>query len=88
MTVNEDAGAIKRWKTVLVMTHQCHDVIGQIPSQVRRHKTREASEGNTCVILVGTAKILGKKKVRKVRQREKVSWGMNNNREIFAGCTT
>lgn len=41
------------------MTHQCHDVIGQIPSQVRGHKTREASEGNTCVILVGTAEILG-----------------------------
>lgn len=43
------------------MTHQCHDVIGEVPGQVRGHKTREASEGNTCVILVGTAEILGER---------------------------
>lgn len=43
----------------LCVTHQCHDVIGQVPSQVRGHKTREAGESNTRVILVGTAEILG-----------------------------
>lgn len=53
--------------------HQCHDVIGQVTSQIRGHKTREASESNTCVILVGAAEILGEKKGRKkfVHKREK-----------------
>lgn len=46
---------------ILSITHQCHDVIGQVPSEVGGHKTGEASEGNTCIILVGTAKILGEK---------------------------
>lgn len=45
--------------------HQCHNVIGQVTSQIRGHKTREASESNTCVILVGAAEILGEKKGRK-----------------------
>lgn len=71
------------------MTHQCHDVIGQVPRQVRGHKTREASEGNTCVILVGTAEILGKKKKKRqwlkeeTARQKKVDWGINNCQEIF-----
>lgn len=53
--------------------HQCHDVIGQVTSQIRGHKTRESSESNTCVILVGAAEILGEKKGGKkiVHKREK-----------------
>lgn len=47
------------------MAHQCHDVIGQVPSQIRGHKTRQTSEGNTCVIHVGTAKILVETNVKK-----------------------
>lgn len=47
---------------IFCMTHQCHDVICKIPSQVRSHKTREASEGNTGVILVRATEILEKKK--------------------------
>lgn len=43
------------------MTHQCHDVIGEVSSQVRSYKTREACEGDTCVVLVGTAEILEEK---------------------------
>lgn len=45
--------------------HQCHDVIGQVTSQIRGHKTRETSESNTRVILVGAAEILGEKRGEK-----------------------
>lgn len=46
------------------MAHQCHDVIGQVPSQIRGYETREASKGDTCVILVGTAEVLDKQRVK------------------------
>lgn len=55
----------------LPAAHQCHDVVGQVSSQVRGHETRQAGEGNASVILVGTAKILGEeKKKKKVSKRE------------------
>lgn len=49
--------------------HQCHNVIGQVTSQIRSHKTREASESNTCVILVGAAEILGEKRGEKREEK-------------------
>lgn len=48
------------------MTHESHDVIGQVSSQVRCHKAREACEGNTGIILVGTTQILGGNKWKKI----------------------
>lgn len=52
--------------------HQCHDVVGQVSSQVRGHKTREAGEGYASVVLVGAAEILGdREKKIKVSGREK-----------------
>ena len=41
-----------------LLTHQSHDVVGQVTSQVRGHETRKASKGNACVILVRTAEVL------------------------------
>lgn len=50
--------------------HQCHDVVGQVSSQIRGHETREAGEGDASVILVGTAEILGDRtKKRSVREK-------------------
>lgn len=46
------------------MAHQCHDVIGQVPSQIGGYETREASQGDTCVILVGTAEVLDEQRVK------------------------
>ena len=65
------------------MTHQCHDVIGQVPSQVRGHKTRQASKGNTCVVLVGTAEILQDKKVKigTVGETENAGRGMKDSQQ-------
>lgn len=52
--------------------HQCHDVVGQVSSQVRGHKTREAGEGDASIVLVGAAEILGdRRKKIKVSGREK-----------------
>lgn len=63
------------------IAHQCHNVIGQVSSQIRGDKTREASEGNTRVILVGTAEILRKKKIKrgKFYETEKAGREMNNS---------
>ena len=47
-----------RLTTCHLLTHQSHDVIGQVPSQVRGHETGKASKGNACVILVRTAEVL------------------------------
>lgn len=43
--------------------HQSHDVIGQVPGQVRGHKTGKASQSDACVILVRTAEILVERNV-------------------------
>lgn len=60
------------------VTHQSHDVIGQVPSQVRGHEAREASESHAGVVLVRTAQILKEKngckrekEVEKVKERKK-----------------
>lgn len=54
----------------LSAAHQCHDVVGQVSSQVGGHETREAGEGDASVILVGAAQILGEE-IIKVGEREK-----------------
>lgn len=67
---------------IFLRTHQSHNVIGKVPGQVRSHKTRQASEGNTCVILVGTAEILEEKKFKRKRkdacEKEGVGRGGDN----------
>lgn len=65
-------GPLKNRKTFSV-AHQRHDVIGQVSSQIRSYKTREASEGDACVIHVGTAKILWIKKKEREKRVNKVS---------------
>lgn len=52
MSQSKDQGALG------TLTHQCHDVVGQVSGKIWGNKTGQASQRNASVVLAGAAQVL------------------------------
>ena len=64
------------------MTHQSHDIISQVPSQIGGHKAGEACERNARVILVGAAEILEERRSERKGQRRRIQGRSESKEDI------